>query len=162
MNVGRGWLCLAAAVLLGAACGRAPRAGDWTAKAARHHAEIDRLLDGGDRPGARRRLASILAEAPARPDELQRALIQDAYFRLAELDLAERAPAEAIAAADVALALGGGRDVFAANLLVVRAAAHEALGHAEAALADYHRALVINDALLAATLHPVPPAAPSR
>ena len=44
------------------------------------------------------------------------------------------------------------RDLFVANLLVVRGAAHEALGEGPAAAEDYHEALVINDRLLAETL----------
>ena len=43
-------------------------------------------------------------------------------------------------------------DLFVANLLVVRGAAHEALGEGPAAAEDYHQALVINDRLLAETL----------
>ena len=51
--------------------------------------------------------------------------------------------------ADRGLALGRATDLFVANLLVVRGAAHEALDEGPAAAEDYHEALVINDRLLA-------------
>jgi hypothetical protein len=142
----------------GLGCMGAPPAGDaaaWTASVASRNQEADRLIDGGDVAGARRVLADIVAGAPG-PEaagETRRMLLQDTYFRLARLALDGRAPAEAVGQAEQGLALGGG-DLFVANLLVARGAAHEALGETAAALADYDRALRINETLLRSTLSP--------
>ena len=46
-----------------------------------------------------------------------------------------------------------GQDLFVANLLVARGAAHEARGEAPAAAADFHAALLINELLLTQSLH---------
>lgn len=143
---------LALVLFLGACSTRPPS--DWPASVARGHAEADRLIDSGDRAGARAALEWIVAGAPGGDDETRRVLLQDTHFRLARLALDDHDPAQAARQADAGLALGGGDDLFVANLLVVRAAAHEALGQTSAALADYQRALRINEALLHETLTP--------
>src|SRR5688500_14212558 len=126
--------------LLAAACARAPR--DWSVTAADGHTEADRLLDQGDRAGAKRVLESILEGAPDRGGtETRRVLVQDTRFRLARLALDAHDPALAARHADAGLALGGGADLFVANLLVARGAAHEALGQSAQALSVYQRAL---------------------
>src|SRR6185295_1768755 len=106
---------------------------------------------------AQRLLAAIVESQPAPgiyPDT-GRMVLQDAYFRLARLALAGHQPVAAAAHARRGLALGGGYDdLFVANLLVARGAAHEALGETREALADYDRALRINEILLQTTLSP--------
>jgi tetratricopeptide (TPR) repeat protein len=138
-------------VLLLGACQAAP---DWSVQVAHRHAQADGLIDHGDRAGAQAVLQRIVDEAPAQGAETRRVLLQDTYFRLARLALDAHDPARAARAADAGLALGGGDDLFVANLLVVRGAAHEALGEAAAALGTYQRALRINEALLHETLSP--------
>lgn len=146
--------CLAA--LVGAGCSRAPRGhgGGWAAAAAEKNREADRRLDDGDAPGARAALlALVAAEAPrAAGSDERRLVVQDAYFRLARLALAERDARQAAGYADAGLALGTAPHVFVANLYVVRGAAHEALADARSAAEDYHRALIMNEQLLGQVL----------
>ena len=80
-----------------------------------------------------------------------RALRQDAFYQLARWSMSNEDAAGALVFADAGLALGG-RDVFVANLWVARGQAHEALGQATRAAADYHEALLINETLLDAVL----------
>ena len=149
----RRWLCLVALAL---ACSRGSRQPQWPVTVAERHAEADRLIDSGDRAEARRVLAAIVKEAPATTSGggalTRRVLLQDTQFRLARLALDAREPAEAARHADEGLALGGEPDLFTANLLVVRGAAHEALGRSPQAIDDYQRALKINEALLNQTI----------
>ncbi len=123
----------------------------WAEQVARKHGQVDALLDRGASAEARRVLSSIIETAP--PDHPQRRLLlQDARFRLARLALAVGEPATAQREADLGLALGDHSDLFAANLLVARGAAHEAQGHGAAAANDYERALAINETLLQGAL----------
>jgi tetratricopeptide (TPR) repeat protein len=140
------------AVLL-AACSRAPR--DWSELAAVRHAEADNLIDHGDRDRARQVLEAIVASAPeSGAESTRRVLLQDTRFRLARLALDAHDAALAARHADAGLALGGDDDLFVANLLVVRGAAHEAMGEPGSAVPLYQRALRINEALLHQTLSP--------
>jgi tetratricopeptide (TPR) repeat protein len=132
-------------VLLVAGCHGSP---PWSATAARVHAEADRLIDAGDRSAARAALVQLVSDRIEAPAETRRAVLQDAYFRLARLALDGHDAAQAARDADAGLALSGADDLFVANLLVVRGAAHEALGEPAAAVAVYQRALRINEALL--------------
>jgi hypothetical protein len=146
----------------GASCARLPRAGDgtadWSAGVAGRHAEADRLLDRGERQAALAVLDTIVGTPPGEmpSGEPQRVLLQDTYFRLARLELDGHRPQRAVERASAGLALGGGNDLFAANLLVVRGSARQALGQAGAALDDYQRALAINEILLQRSLAPTP------
>jgi tetratricopeptide (TPR) repeat protein len=151
-------LCtLSLAALCAIGCSQRHRAADdpWVAEAARRHALADERLEAGDRPGARDALRGIVdAPPPAElPPDDRRGVLQDTYFRLARIDLDARDARAALADAERGLALGQAGDLFVANLLVVRGAAHEALGEGPAAAEDYHRALMINDQLLAKALH---------
>lgn len=159
---------LAALALLGVlavvGCARARRAGDsrWIAEAEHRHAVADQELQGGNVRAARDALRGLV-DAPAPgdvPAPDRRSILQDTYFRLAEIDLGARNPRAALASAERGLALGRADDLFVANLLVVRGAAHEALDDGAAAAADYHEALVINDKLLADSLRGGAGAAP--
>jgi hypothetical protein len=129
----------------------------WAAMVASGHEQADKLLDAGDAPGARRLLTSVLEAPPPRAGlrtEIRRVLLQDTYFRLARLELDGRDAHAAAGHAAAGLALGGGEDLFVANLLVARGAAREALGETRDAVADYDRAARINEALLQHTLAP--------
>jgi hypothetical protein len=127
-----------------------PEAADWIARATRTHEASDQALLRGDRSAARRVLAELVNQAP--PSQVanddRRVVLQDACFRLAELELDAQAPRAALGWIEHGLALGRPADVFVANLLVARAQAHERLGDDATATADYHEALVINGALL--------------
>jgi hypothetical protein len=148
---------IVAAAVLAIGCSRTRVAGDgpWVADAERRHALADERLQAGDRPGARIALREIVdGRTPAGvPADDRRGVLQDTYFRLAELDLQAGDARAALASADRGLALGRADDLFVANLLVVRGAAHEALGDTPTAAADYHDALLINDKLLAESVH---------
>lgn len=87
---------------------------------------------------------------PARADDA-RAIRQDAFYQLARWSMANEDAAGALVFADAGLALGGA-GVFRANLWVARGQAHEELGQATQAAADYHEALLINETLLDAVL----------
>jgi hypothetical protein len=148
-----------AAVALVAGCGRAPgpAAAPWAAAVADAHHEADARLDAGDPAGARARLQALAdAEAPHAPgDDPRRLALQDTYFRLSQLALAAHDARQALADADAGLGYGEAPHLFVANLLVARGAAREAEGDPRGAAADYHRALTMNEALLAAALaHP--------
>jgi hypothetical protein len=147
-------LALALLVAALAACSRSPRAGRWAEEAASAHREADLRLDAGDAAGARARLQALVDAQTRRGavDGPQRLALQDTYFRLAQLALAAHDPRLALADADAGLAYGEGPDLFVANLLVARAAAHEAAGDPRAAATDYHRALTMNETLLAQAL----------
>ena len=156
---------LVLAGLLALGCSQRPFHGDgpWFEDAASRHALADQQLARGDVPAARDTLLSIVsAHAPAHiSDDDRRVVLQDTYFRLAKLDLDGGDPRGALANTDHGLGLGRPDDLFVANLLVVRGAAHEALGEGPAAVEDYHQALVINDRLLAQTLAGKPGATPT-
>jgi hypothetical protein len=156
-------LSLAAMLALGCSQNRPASGGRWVVEAERRHALADERLEAGDRPAAREALLGIV-DAPAAvsaPAEDRRAVLQDTYFRLAKLALDTRDARGALAFADRGLALGRATDLFVANLLVVRGAAHETLNDGPAAAEDYHQALVINDRLLTQTLEASPNAPPA-
>jgi hypothetical protein len=146
MNRGVALVVLA---LAAGACARIEPAGEpWAIEAAQRHRAADELLDRGDMEGARAQLLPVLDVGGRDISEDRRRVIQDTCFRLARLDLDMRRPERALVLAEGGLALGRPADLFVANLLVVRGAAHEALGDAPAAADDYHQALLINDQLL--------------
>jgi hypothetical protein len=143
-----------ALVVLGGCSRQRAAGGDWMADATRRHALADELLDRGDAPAARAQLAAVVDELAPRgdADDDRRRVLQDTYYRLAGLDLRAHDPTRALLHAERGLTLGGGEDVFVANLLVARGAAREARGEAPAAAADFHAALLINERLLADSL----------
>jgi hypothetical protein len=138
-------------LVLAAACMRGPGQAAVVDEVARQNARADNLMDDGDPESARRVLQDLIGNA-ARP--LPVPLAQDVRFRLARLALAAGDAAAAAREAETGLALGAGRDLATANLLIVRAAALEGLGRGGEAASDYERALAINEALLKETLPP--------
>lgn len=121
-----------------------PRA-SWLSRARAAHALADR-----DPQHARSELAAFVASRP--PPQLDaafaRALRQDAWFRMGELDLTSD-PRTSLEDAAAGVALGTADDLYFANLLILRARAHELLHDDRAAVADYQAALRINEAMLA-------------
>jgi len=156
---------LVLAGLLALGCSRGLPHGDsrWLDDASSRHALADEQLARGEVPAARATLLSIVHGRT--PDDVsaddRSVVLQDTYFRLAKLDLDGGDARGALANADHGLGEGRADDLFVANLLVVRGAAHEAIGEGPAAVEDYHQALVINDRLLADTLAGKPGAAPA-
>ena len=142
---------LGMALVMGA-CGRAPdpAAARWIQAAARAHGDADGLTDRGELEAARSSLAAlVLAPVPAGiAAEDRRAVIMDACYRLTELDVRLGRPSDARAWAERGLAAGERQDLFTANLLVALGHAWEAGGEAPRATASYHRALLINEALM--------------
>jgi hypothetical protein len=145
-------------LLLVLGCARAEDAGvqAFARSVAAGQTEVDALLDRGQPDRARKVLQAIIAgaagtHAKAR-SRSQRALLQDVYFQLARLALDDGQAAVAVQEASAGLSLGGGlgedEDLFTANLLIARGAAHEALGASAAAVDDYSRAQIINQVLL--------------
>lgn len=141
-------LAVVALVML-CACSDGRDAAAWIAAQAQANAAADEALERDDLKRAKAALQAALTPAPdgvAAADA--RALKADMLYRLATLALQDYEPAEAKRLADEGLALGDDADVFTANLLVVRGRANQSLGDARAAGDDYHRALIINEALL--------------
>ncbi|HKB75231.1 MAG TPA: hypothetical protein VKC58_01455 [Myxococcales bacterium] len=140
------WVWLVAGALAG--CGG--RAARWVEEAADAHAQADLLVRRGEREQASR----VLEELVSRPVPAQvaaqdrRAVLQDAYARLAGLALEERRPSQALRYADAGLGLGETRDVFASSLRTLRGRAHEALGQDAEAARDYEAAQIVAEALL--------------
>ena len=130
------------------------------AAVAAKHAQADALIDNGEAVEAGRALASIIETAPTAPPgqaaESRRILLQDAYFRLCRLALEAGQPVVATLQIDNALALGAADDLFVANLLVLRAAAHTRLGNTPLATNDYDRARRLNQALAVGVQAPHP------
>ena len=145
-------LLLTGLIVLVGGCSRPPRppADPWIARVAAVNRQVDQLLDADDAARARELLRAVVsAERPgAALDEERRLVLEDCYFRLARLSLAGRDPAQALSDAETGLAYQTAPSLFAANLLVARGAAHEALNDPRAAAEDYHRALLMNEALL--------------
>ena len=144
-------LALAGLVLAGAAgCARrTPARDEWGTFVAERHRQADQRLDEGDVEAARVALLSVLQLQARRPARDHQLALQDTYFRLARLSLDQHQPRQALEFADQGLAQGTAPHLFVANLLVARAAAEEALAEPQAAVNDYHRALLMNEALLA-------------
>ena len=140
-------------VLLSLLAGCSHGAPGWLDRAQEAHLRADAALARGDLDAGRSALRELCDAPVPRTIALddQRVVLQDAYFRLAEIELADRKPQAALAWADRGLALGG-RDLFTANLLIARGHAREDLGEEVWATTDYHDALVINDELLQKTL----------
>ena len=148
-------LALTLALVLGCSAQEAEPPSQWARSVAEKHTEADVLISRGERAAAQRELESILTSAPRReaslPADAVRILLQDTHYRLARLALDEQQPDEAVRIASAGLALGAD-DLYVANLLVARGAALESLSDLDAALADYARALAINERLLRETL----------
>ena len=135
---------LLALVLCG--CGGAPT---WLDLAQQAHARADAALAGGDPASAHAALAAFVeVPAPASVSrEDWRGVMQDVFARLAEIDVGLD-PRAAVGWAARGLTLGERGDVFTANLFLARGHAEEKLGEDRAAAEDYHRVVLIDEALL--------------
>lgn len=125
------------------------QAGPWVAAVERANADADKAIAKRNLPVAIQALTQAVGLDPSGVASADlRAVRADLFFRIAELELARGYPATARTRADQGLALGTPDDVYTANLYIVRGRANEALNVKRAAIDDYHRALVINEALL--------------
>jgi tetratricopeptide (TPR) repeat protein len=140
-------LALALALAL-SACTPSPES--YVGASAEDSAAADRAIEAGDRAAAIERLRAIVErEVPSSlAEEDARVIRQDAYDRWARVALDAGELDEAEAAVGRGLALGERDDVFTANLLTTRGRIHEARERDREAARDYHRALVIQEALL--------------
>jgi hypothetical protein len=123
----------------------------WLVVARDNHGKVDALLDQGQAVDAARLVAEIVERAPP-PDPpaakaTRRILIQDAYFRIALMALEAGHTLVAGLQAEQGVAQGEAEDLFTANLLIVRAVAHDRLGEEQLASAARQRAARINQTL---------------
>jgi hypothetical protein len=122
----------------------------WIDEARRAHGEADARLRERDPGGAESALRRLVTQPV--PGEVaaadRRAVLRDAYARLARLALAEGKPEQALRDADAGLELGEEVDIFASALRTVRGQAGEALGRDSEAARDYERAQSIAGSLL--------------
>lgn len=126
----------------------------WIEENAADNAAADQALASGHTGQAVARLRRI-ARRPVPSgvaSEDASVVRQDALNRWARIELGRNANEEALRRSDEGLALGTREDVFTANLLTTRGRANEALGRDREAAEDYHRALVIEEALLTRAL----------
>ncbi len=139
-------LLLAAGLLSGCGDGSAR----WIGEARRAHAAADARLRERDLAGAEGVLRGLVSRPV--PEDVAaadgRAVLQDAYARLARLALAQGKAEQALRDADAGLALGEEPDVFAAALRTIRGRADEALGRDSEAARDYEKAQSIAGTLL--------------
>lgn len=131
-------------------CSRNDGAATWLGAAEQANESATEALAQGDSGAARAALlAAVEAPPPSSvPDRDARVVRQDLYYRLALVDLASGAPEHAESWAAKGLALGEERDVFVANLYIVRGRAREARGNEVKAARDYHHAISISENLL--------------
>lgn len=122
----------------------------YMAEARSAHQRAESMLEAEDFETASKELELFL-EVPV-PQSVNeddaRVVRQDVFYRLAGIALDRDDPIGAQNWAEQGLNEGLAEDVFTANLYVVRGAAREALDRDVDAAADYHEALLINDALL--------------
>ena len=147
---------LLVAVCLGPGCARRADSRHWIQQAREANLVADQALRHNDRRTAVASLRKIVeADAPGNIAESDaRAVRQDACFRLASIELDSNRPQEALGWSNRGIGLGGGSDVFTANLLVARGRALQQQGKELQAVKDYHRALIINESLLDKALGP--------
>ena len=134
----------------GLALGCTPDPDGYVAASAEDSAAADRAIERGEHEPAIERLRAIVErEVPASvAEEDARVIRQDAYDRWARVLMGRGEVDEATRVVDRGLALGEREDLFTANLLTTRGRLHEARGRDREAARDYHRALVIEEALL--------------
>lgn len=134
--------------LLVPACTVDPEA--YVAASAEDSAAADRAIERGEHERAIERLRAIAErEVPASvAEEDARVIRQDAYDRWARVLLGRGDVDAASGVVERGLALGEREDLFTANLLTTRGRIHEAGGRDREAARDYHRALMIEEALL--------------
>ena len=147
-----GWARAAALALLslGLPVACTPDPDGYVAASAEDSAAADRAIERGEHELAIERLRAIAErEVPSSvAEEDARVIRQDAYDRWARVRMGRGDVDEARRIVERGLALGEREDLFTANLLTTRGRVAEAQGRDREAARDYHRALVIEEALL--------------
>ena len=140
--------------LLVSGCAAQVEPDEWISAAAEAHERADKGLSAAEWDFARFSLIRVVeSRAPAGlAAEDERAVRQDTLFRLSEIELLQGRAEGALEWANQGLDLGDGNDLFAANLHISRGRALERLGQELEAAQAYHRALKINEQLLARVL----------
>ncbi len=90
---------------------------------------------------------------PRMASEDRRVILQDLFWRLAQVELQAGQPQAALQWAHQGLKLRQKEDLFTANLFVARGRAKEMLGRDRESAHDYFEALKINETLLQRTLN---------
>jgi tetratricopeptide (TPR) repeat protein len=134
-------------LLLAAVWGCDGAASRWIDQARAANAQADAA---GEEGAATRALEDLVSRPPPAGVAAQdaRAVLQDAWGRLASLALRAGRPEIALRRADAGLLLGEGRDVFTSSLRILRGRALEALGREAEAAGDYQEAQAILAGLL--------------
>jgi hypothetical protein len=140
-----------------AACGgdaRSDEAAGWVASMREASESADRALAQRDLGRAEHALRDALGrDVPSAVAPEDRRIVRaDLHYRFAELELGRGDPIRAEELATRALDEGRGRDVFTANLLIVRGGAREARGDDAGAAEDYYEALRISEELMQSAL----------
>ena len=145
---------LLALALLAGGCAATVSPDEWIEAAAEAHERADKGLSAAEWDFARFSLMRVVeSAAPAGlAVEDERAIREDTLFRLAHIELTRGQADAALEWANQGLDLGDGNDLFAANLHISRGHALERLGRDAEAAQAYHRALAINERLLARVL----------
>ena len=121
----------------------------YLATARAHHLRADLLEEKGDLGGARAEMEALLAvHGGADPAYVEAA--QDAYARLARLDLRAAPPRldDAMRAVEGGLALAPDDTFYRANLLLAKGEVLDARGEKDAALDAYEQSIAVNKKVL--------------
>lgn len=143
-----------------AACSSAKdRSAQWVALVQRAHTSTDeyrrvdenRGADNAPAPDSRaaeRALRQAISEAPDAPNVSERWVIQDLYYRLAQLLADHGSLEQAGSEVERGLAVEAAPTLARANLLALRGKVLEKQGQREAAARAYHEALLVNEVLM--------------
>jgi len=147
------WSALAACV----ACSSAKdRGAHWLTLVQRAHHSVDeyRTVQEQRGPtdvtarGTERALRQAISEAPDAPNVGERWVIQDLYYRLAQLLTDTGAADSAATEVERGLAIDAAPTLARANLLALHGKLLEKRGETEAAAKAYHGALLVNEVLM--------------
>lgn len=139
------------------ACSSAKDRSDrWMLLVQRAHHGVDEYRSGEERSSANgallhsteQALERAIAEAPSAPDVRERWVIQDLYYRLAQLLTDNGATARAVIEVERGLAVDAAPTLARANLLALHGKILEKQGEREAAAKAYHAALLVNEVLM--------------
>lgn len=142
-------LCLVCTAFgVGGACSSAKdRGAHWVTLVQRAHESAD---DSAQRSPAviERALRQALSEAPDAPNQRERWVIQDLYYRLGQTLADAGALDGAATEVERGLAIDAAPTLARANLLALQGKLFERNGNTEAASRAYHAALLVNEVLM--------------
>lgn len=150
------WAALAVCV----ACSSAKdRSAHWVALVQRAHHSADEYRKTDEKPSAtdlaprdprssERVLRQAISEAPEAPNVRERWVIQDLYYRLAQLLTDTGASDRAATEIERGLGIDAAPTLARANLLALHGKILEKQGELEAAARAYHAALLVNEVLM--------------